>query len=55
MEINEICYLYKTAKDKDDEIFILAQLTCSDPETIIEVLKDEGIYEENHIQRCIKC
>lgn len=55
MEINEICYLYKTAKDKDNEIFILGELTLSDPETIIEILKDEGVYEEKQIQKCIKC
>lgn len=51
----DICYLYRSAKDKDAEVFILAQLTCSDADTIIEILKDAEIYEDNHIQRCIKC
>ena len=55
IETTDICYLYKTAKDKDNEIFILAQLTCSDAETIIEVLKDAELYEEHQIQSCIKC
>ena len=55
LDINDICYLYKTARSKDEEIFILAQLTCSDVETIIEVLKDAELYEDNQIQKCIKC
>ena len=41
----EICFLYRTSKDKDEEIFILGELTASDPETIIEVLKDANEYE----------
>lgn len=55
LDNGDICYLYKTAKDKDNEVFILAQLTCSDADTIIEILKDEEVYEEQQIQRCIKC
>lgn len=55
LDVNDICYLYKTAKDKDNEVFILSQLTCSDVETIIEILKDEGLYEEYQIQKCIRC
>lgn len=55
MTNDEICYLYKSAKNKDEEVFILAELTASDAETIIEVLKDAGIYEDNQIQSCIKC
>ena len=55
IDTSDIIYLYKTAKDKDDEIFILAQLTCSDADTIIEVLNDADLYEEDKIQRCIKC
>lgn len=51
----EISRLYQLAKDTDEEIFILADLTDSDVETIIEVLKDEGVYEEKQIQKCIKC
>ena len=55
VDIDDICYLYKTAKDKDEQVFILADLTCSDPETIIEVLKDAELYEEKQIQQCIRC
>lgn len=55
VDIYDICYLYKTAKDKDEQVFILADLTCSDPETIIEVLKDAELYEEKQIQQCIRC
>lgn len=55
MSIEEIIYLYKIAKDKDEEVFILAALTESDADTIIEILKDHDIYEERHIQRCFNC
>lgn len=51
----EISRLYELSKDKDEEVFIIAELTDSDPETIIEVLKDEGVYDEKCIQTCIKC
>jgi recombinational DNA repair protein RecR len=53
--IDDVISLYVTAKDKDKQIFILAQLTASDVETIIEVLKDNGIYEEKGIQECFNC
>lgn len=55
IDVNDICYLYKSAKNKDEQVFILADLSCSDPETIIEILKDEGLYEENQIQQCLRC
>lgn len=51
----EIVTLYKMAKDKDEQIFILAELTASDADTIIEVLKDFGEYKEMNIQRCFNC
>jgi predicted RNA-binding Zn ribbon-like protein len=51
----ELISLYLRAKDKDDEVFILAQLTASDVETIIEVLKDADVYEQNKIKQCIHC
>ena len=50
----EIVTLYKMAKDKDEQIFILAELTASDADTIIEVLKDFGEYKEMNIQRCVR-
>lgn len=52
---DEIISLYKGAKDKDEEVFILAQLTASDAETIIEVLKDAEVYEQKNIKQCIHC
>ena len=52
---DEIISLYLGAKDKDEEVFILAQLTASDAETIIEVLKDAGAYEQRRIKQCIHC
>lgn len=55
LELDDIISLYVTAGDKDKEIFVLAQLTASDPETIIEVLKDLNIYEHNNIRECRGC
>ena len=55
LSYDEIIWLYKVAKNPDEEIFILGELTCSDVETIIEVLKDAGVYVERKIQKCIKC
>lgn len=55
MEIETIIYLYRTAEDKDKQVFILGELTDSDADTIIEVLKDHDVYEEKHIQRCFNC
>ena len=52
---DEIISLYLRAKDKDDEVFILAQLTASDAETIIEILKDAEVYEQIRIKQCIHC
>lgn len=52
---DEIISLYNGAKDKDEEVFILAQLTASDAETVIEVLKDAGVYEQRRIKQCIHC
>lgn len=55
LELDDIIGLYVTAEDKDEEIFILAQLTASDAETIIEVLKDLKIYEPRNIKECPNC
>lgn len=55
LELDDIISLYVTAGDKDKEIFVLAQLTYSDAETIIEILKDLGIYEQRHIKQCPRC
>jgi hypothetical protein len=55
LELDDIIGLYLTAEDKDKEVFILAELTVSDAETIIEVLKDLKIYEQRRIQKCANC
>lgn len=52
---DEIISLYIRAKDRDEEVFILAQLTASDAETIIEILKDAEVYEQIRIKQCIHC
>lgn len=50
----EICYLYKHAKNKRTEIRILMELTGADRETIIEILLTNGLIE-THKAICIRC
>lgn len=51
---DEIVRLYKGAKDKVAEVQFLVDLTCSDEATILEILRDAGVYE-GHYKICIKC
>lgn len=54
MDSQEIVISYRTAKDKEAQIPILADLTGTDIETIIEVLRDAG--EVNGYRRiCSVC
>ena len=49
-----IVSLYLRAKDRDKEICVLAELTASDSETIMEVLKDAGVYSGAY-KTCPRC
>lgn len=51
---DEIVSLYKGAKDKVAEVQLLVELTCSDEATILEILRDAGVYE-GQLKTCIKC
>lgn len=51
---DEIITLYKKAKYKEDQVTILAQLTASDTDTILEILKDAGVYSGAY-RSCPKC
>ena len=53
MENNDICFFFQNAKDKREQIYILAQLTNSDTDTIIEVLKDHKLCVK--YAKCRKC
>lgn len=59
VDYDEIERLYRQAPNKAEEIEILAQLTASDHETIIEVLKDLGVFKaediKNNIRVCTRC
>ena len=57
VDYEEIIRLYKQADDKGEQIRILAELTASDDETIIEVLKDHGVYNEADLKlrTCTMC
>lgn len=51
---DEIVEMYKRAKNKETQIEILAELTASDTETIVEVLKDAGVFNGTYIT-CSRC
>lgn len=53
----EIAYEYSHAKDRTEQTRILSELTDSDVDTIIEILKDEGVYKEGDInyKTCSRC
>ena len=42
----EICQSYRLAKDKRQQVTILAQLNCTYPSQIIKILAKNGIYEK---------
>lgn len=53
MEQDEILMMFRLSRNKREQIRILAELTDSDEETIIEVLRDNGEYVT--LQKCRKC
>ena len=57
MDIEEIIFYYKTAADQDAQIQILADLTNSDVDTIITILKEHGIYKKGkyRLMGCSDC
>ena len=51
---HDVIVYYKGAKNKIEEVDVLAQLTGSDVDTILEILKDAGVYKgAYHI--CASC
>ena len=59
LDYDEIVRSYQQAENKGEQIFVLAELTLSDHETIIEVLKDHGVFNpkdiENSLRTCHRC
>ena len=51
---DEIIAMYKKARYKEEQVTILAQLTASDTDTILEILKDAGVYSGAY-RNCPKC
>ena len=51
---DEVISMYMKAKHKEEQITILAQLTASDTDTILEILKDAGVYSGAY-RNCPKC
>ena len=51
---DEIIAMYRKAKYKEEQVTILAQLTASDTDTILEILKDAGVYSGVY-RSCPKC
>lgn len=55
LEKSDVVYMYSHARDKHEEISILAELTASDIETIIEVLKEAEQPIEGKYIKCKSC
>lgn len=53
MKSSEICNMFRAAKDKRKQIRVLANMTDSDSETIIQVLKDHGLCVR--YGKCARC
>lgn len=54
----EVVRYYRIARNKEEQIEILAQLTASDINTVIEVLRDAGVFDEKLLKKfrkCVKC
>ena len=55
MSVDEIVRSYLQAEKKTEQIFILADLTASDSETILEILRDEGAIKPGDLRTRICC
>lgn len=59
IDYEELLRLYRNADNKAEEIQILAELTASDAETIIEVLKDHNAFNpedvKDNLRTCSRC
>lgn len=53
MTEEEICHRFRYAKNRREEIRILADLTASDAETIIEILRSHGLCVR--VCKCRRC
>lgn len=53
----EIVRSYQQAANKTEQVFILADLTLSDTDTIIEILKDAGVLNDKDLRKrlCARC
>ena len=50
----QIITSYKQARNKAEQVTILAQLTETDNETIVMILEDAGVYEGAY-KKCQQC
>lgn len=55
MNVHEICYSYRHAVNKIEQISILAQLTASDEDTIIEILRQNKVINDKDLKHRICC
>ena len=51
---DDVVSLYRGAKNKKEQIKILAELTCSDTDTIIAILEDAGEFDGTY-RVCTRC
>lgn len=58
LDSTQIVNLYKGARNKSEEVVILAELTASDIDTVVEVLRDANVFNEDILKdykQCAKC
>lgn len=57
LDKSEVVRSFKQAANKTEQVFILAELTLSDTDTIIEILDEAGVLNYKDLNRriCCKC
>ena len=57
LDKSEVVRSYQQAANKTEQVFILAELTLSDTDTIIEILDEAGVLNNRDLNRriCCKC
>lgn len=57
MTAKDIAWNYIHASNKSEQIYILADLTLLDSESIVEILKGEGVFhkEDVRMRTCMRC
>ena len=57
IDTEEVVRSYKQALNKTEQVLILAELTLSDTDTILEILRDAGVLKQYEVKKriCARC